>query len=159
MRHLPPGSSSEALGEVAHLRYQIARADALLHAADDLLERVGEDHQRREHVAHLVEHVVHLVDLAKQATATALAMGSGTCGRVLGRRAVLSQSWRARPASHEPRRTCDRCSAPLASLDCAHDPGQHASSVGSWSPMIPVEVDPSEAGGDTAVTKRIILNR
>jgi hypothetical protein len=83
MRHLPPGSSSEVIGEVEHLRYQIARADALLHAADDLLERVGEDRQCREHVAHLVEHVVHLVDLAKQATTTALAMGSELARQLL----------------------------------------------------------------------------
>ena len=68
MRRLPPGTSCDVIGEVDHLRYQIARADALLYAVDDLLERVGDDRQRREHVA-------HLVDLAKQATATALAMG------------------------------------------------------------------------------------
>lgn len=68
MRRLPPGTSFDVLREVEHLRYQIARADALLHAANDLLERVG-NRQRREHVA-------HLVDLAKQATATALAMAA-----------------------------------------------------------------------------------
>ena len=66
MRRLPPGTSFDVIREVEHLRYQIARADALLHAADDLLEPVG-DRQRREHVA-------HLVDLAKQETAKALAM-------------------------------------------------------------------------------------
>ena len=67
MRRLPPGASSDVIGGVEHLRYQLGRADALLHAADDLLERVGEDRQRREHVAHLVA-------LAKQTVATALAM-------------------------------------------------------------------------------------
>jgi hypothetical protein len=41
MRRLPPGTSFDVIGEVDHLRYQIARADALLHAANDLLERVG----------------------------------------------------------------------------------------------------------------------
>ena len=68
MRRLPPGTSFDVIREVEHLRYQIARADALLHAADDLLERVG-DRQRREHVA-------HLVDLAKQVTATVRAMAA-----------------------------------------------------------------------------------
>lgn len=63
MRRLPPGTSFDVIPEVNHLRYQSARADALLHAADDLLERVGA-RQRREHVA-------HLVDLAQQAIATA----------------------------------------------------------------------------------------
>ena len=66
MRRLPPGTSFDVIREVDHLRYQIARADALLHAANDLLEQVG-DRQRREHMA-------HLVDLANQETATALAM-------------------------------------------------------------------------------------
>lgn len=66
MRRLPPGTSFDVIREVEHLRYQIVRVDALLHAANDLLERVG-DRQRREHVG-------HLVDLAKQVTATALAM-------------------------------------------------------------------------------------
>jgi len=61
---------------VDHLRYHIARADALLHAADDLLERVCEDRQRREHVA-------HLVDLAKQTIATALAMGADLARQLL----------------------------------------------------------------------------
>ena len=68
MRRLPPGTSFDVIGEVDHLRYQIARVDALLHAANDLLERIG-NRQRREHVA-------HLVDLAKQATAMALAMAA-----------------------------------------------------------------------------------
>ena len=68
MRRLPPGTSFDVIREVEHLRYQIARADALLHAANDLLERVG-DRQRREHVA-------HLVDLAKQVTATVRAMAA-----------------------------------------------------------------------------------
>ena len=67
MRRLPPGASSDVIGEVEYLRYQIERADALIHAADDLLELVGEDRQRHEHVAHLVA-------LAKQTVATALAM-------------------------------------------------------------------------------------
>jgi hypothetical protein len=75
MRRLPPGTSFDVLREVDHLRYQIARADALLHAADDLLERVG-DRRRREHVA-------HLVDLAKQATATALAMAADLARQLL----------------------------------------------------------------------------
>ena len=79
MRRLPSGTSCDVLGEVDHLRYQIARADALLHAADDLLERVGDDRQRREHVA-------HLVDLAKQATATALTMGADLARQLLKRR-------------------------------------------------------------------------
>lgn len=78
MRRLPPGTSFDVLREVEHLRYQIARADALLHAADDLLERVG-DHQRREHVA-------HLVDLAKQTTATALAMAADLARQLLKKR-------------------------------------------------------------------------
>ena len=69
MRRLPPGTSFDVVGAVEHLRYQIARVDALLYATDDLLDRVGEDRQRREHVA-------YLVDLAKQATATALAMAA-----------------------------------------------------------------------------------
>jgi hypothetical protein len=76
MRRLPAGTSFDVLGEVDHLRYQIARADALVHAADDLLERVGDDRQRREHVA-------HLVDLAKQATATALAMAAELARQLL----------------------------------------------------------------------------
>jgi len=76
MRRLPSGTSCDVLGEVDHLRYQIARADALLHAADDLLERVGDDRQRREHVA-------HLVDLAKQATATTLTMGADLARQLL----------------------------------------------------------------------------
>ena len=75
MRRLPPGTSFDVIGEVDHLRYQIARADALLHAANDLLERVG-DRQRREHVA-------HLVDLAKQTTATALAMAADLARQLL----------------------------------------------------------------------------
>jgi ABC-type antimicrobial peptide transport system ATPase subunit len=50
----------------------------LLHAANDLLERVG-DRQRREHVA-------HLVDLAKQETATALAMADELARQLLKRR-------------------------------------------------------------------------
>jgi hypothetical protein len=79
MRRLPPGSWSDVIGEVDHLRYQIARADALLHAVDDLLERVGDERRRREHVA-------HLVDLAKQAIATALAMGADLAGQLLKRR-------------------------------------------------------------------------
>ena len=79
MRRLSPGTSSDVIGEVEHLRYQIARADALLHAADDLLERVGDDRQRREHVA-------HLVDLAKQATTTALAMGADLARQLLKER-------------------------------------------------------------------------
>lgn len=78
MRRLPPGTSFDVLREVGHLRYQIARADALLHAADDLLERAG-DRQRREHVA-------HLVDLAKQETATALAMADDLARQLLKRR-------------------------------------------------------------------------
>jgi len=68
MRRLPPGTSFDVIREVEHLRYQLVRADALLHAANDLLERVG-GRQRREHVA-------HLVDLAKQVTATARAMAA-----------------------------------------------------------------------------------
>ena len=76
MRRLPPGTSFDVIGEVDHLRYQIARADALLHAADDLLERSWDDRRRREHVA-------HLVDLAKQAVATALAMGSNLARQLL----------------------------------------------------------------------------
>lgn len=75
MRRLPPGTSFDVIREVDHLRYQIARADALVHAADDLLERVG-DRRRREHVAHLVE-------LAKQATATALAMAADLARQLL----------------------------------------------------------------------------
>ena len=75
MRRLPPGTSFDVIREVDHLRYQIARTDALLHAADDLLERVG-DRRRREHVA-------HLVDLAKQATATALAMAADLARQLL----------------------------------------------------------------------------
>lgn len=75
MRRLPPGASFDVLREVDHLRYQIARADALVHAADDLLERV-DGRQRREHVAHLVE-------LAKQATATALAMAADLARQLL----------------------------------------------------------------------------
>ena len=78
MRRLPPGTSFDVISEVDHLRYQIARADALLHAADDLFERVGDDRQRREHVA-------HLVDLAKQATATALAMAADLARQLLKR--------------------------------------------------------------------------
>ena len=78
MRRLPPGTSFDVLREVEHLRYQLARADALLHATDELLERVG-DRQRREHVA-------HLVDLAKQATATALAMAAELARQLLKRR-------------------------------------------------------------------------
>ena len=78
--HAPPtpGTSFDVLREVGHLRYQIARADALLHAANDLIERVG-DRQRREHVAHLVE-------LAKQETATALAMADDLAREVLKKR-------------------------------------------------------------------------
>lgn len=75
MRRLPPGTSFDVIREVDHLRYQIARADALLHAAADLLERVS-DRQRREHVA-------HLVDLAKQATATALTMAADLARQLL----------------------------------------------------------------------------
>jgi hypothetical protein len=67
MRRLPSGTSFDVTSEVDHLRYQLARADALLHAADDLFERIGTNRRRRERVA-------YLVDLAKQATATALAM-------------------------------------------------------------------------------------
>ena len=78
MRRLPPGTSFDVIREVEHLRYQIARADALLHAANDLLERVS-DRQRREHVA-------HLVDLAKQETATALAMADELARQLLKRR-------------------------------------------------------------------------
>ncbi len=78
MRRLPPGTSFDVIREVDHLRYQIARADALLHAADDLVERVG-DRRRREHVA-------HLVDLAKQTTATALAMAADLARQLLKRR-------------------------------------------------------------------------
>ena len=76
MHRLPPGTSFDVIGEVDHLRYQIARVAALLYAADDLLERVGEYRQHREHVA-------HLVDLAKQATATALTMGSKLARQLL----------------------------------------------------------------------------
>jgi len=76
MRRLPPGTSFDVIREVDHLRYQIARADALLHAADDLLERSCDDRRRREHVA-------HLVDLAKQALATALAMGANLARQLL----------------------------------------------------------------------------
>ena len=76
MRRLPPGTSFDVIGAVEHLRYYIARADALLHAADDLLERVGNDRQRREHVA-------HLVDLAKQTIATALAMAADLARQLL----------------------------------------------------------------------------
>ena len=79
MRRLPPGTSFDVIGEVDHLRYQIARADALLHAADDLLERVGAERQRREHLA-------HLIDLAKQAIATALAMGADLARQLLKER-------------------------------------------------------------------------
>lgn len=75
MRRLPPGTSFDVIREVDHLRYQIARADALLHAANDLLERVG-DRQRREHVA-------HLVDLAKQTIATARAMAADLARQLL----------------------------------------------------------------------------
>ena len=78
MRRLPPGTSFDVIREVEHLRYQLARADALLHAADELLERVG-DRQRREHVA-------HLVDLAKQTTATALAMAADLARQLLKKR-------------------------------------------------------------------------
>lgn len=77
MRRLPPGTSFDVIREAEHLRYQIARADALLHAANDLLERVG-DRRRREHVA-------HLVDLAKQATTTARAMAAGLARQLLKR--------------------------------------------------------------------------
>ena len=80
MRRLPPGTSFDVIGEVNHLRYQIARADALFHAVDDLLGRAGEDRQRREHVA-------HLVDLAKQVIATALAMGAKLARQLLKGRA------------------------------------------------------------------------
>ena len=76
MHRLPPGTAFDVIGEVDHLRYHIARIAALLYAADDLLGRVGEDRQRREHVA-------HLVDLAKQATATALAMGAKLARQLL----------------------------------------------------------------------------
>ena len=75
MRRLPPGTSFDVIREVEHLRYQIARAAALLYAANDLLERVG-DRQRREHVA-------HLVDLAKRETATARAMAAGLARQLL----------------------------------------------------------------------------
>lgn len=78
MRRLPPGTSFDVLREVEHLRYQLARADALLHAADELFERVGERQCR--------EHVAHLVDLAKQATATALAMAAELARELLKRR-------------------------------------------------------------------------
>jgi len=78
MRRLPPGTSFDVLREVGHLRYQIARAAALLYAANDLLERVG-DRQRSEHVA-------HLVDLAKQETATALAMADELARQLLKKR-------------------------------------------------------------------------
>jgi alkylation response protein AidB-like acyl-CoA dehydrogenase len=80
MRRLPPGTAPELIHEVEHLRDQIARADALLHAVDDLLERVGDGRQRREHVA-------HLVDLAKQATARALAMAADLARQLLKGRA------------------------------------------------------------------------
>ena len=75
MRRLPPGTSFDVIREVEHLRYQLVRADALLHAANDLLERVG-GRQRREHVA-------HLVDLAKQVTATARAMAADLARQLL----------------------------------------------------------------------------
>jgi len=76
MRRLPPGTSFDVIREVEHLRYQIARADALLHAANDLLDRAGHHRQRREHAA-------HLVDLAKQVTARALAMGAHLARQLL----------------------------------------------------------------------------
>jgi len=76
MRRLAPGTSFDVIGEVEHLRYHIARADALLHAAEDLLERVGNERQRREHMA-------HLVDLAKQAITTALAMAANLARQLL----------------------------------------------------------------------------
>ena len=75
MRRLPPATSFDVIREVEHLRYQLVRADALLHAANDLLERVS-NRQRREHVA-------HLVDLAKQATATARAMAADLARQLL----------------------------------------------------------------------------
>ena len=52
-----------------------SRVPMSLHAANDLLERVG-NRQRREHVA-------HLVDLAKQETATALAMADDLARQLL----------------------------------------------------------------------------
>ena len=79
MRRLQPGTSFDVIREVDHLRHQIARANALLHAADDLLEGVGDDRQRREHLA-------HLVDLAKQAVATAVAMAADLARQLLKRR-------------------------------------------------------------------------
>jgi len=75
MRRLPPGTSFDVIREVEHLRYQIARADALLYAANDLLEQVG-DRRRREHAAHLVE-------LAKQVTATVRAMAADLAHQLL----------------------------------------------------------------------------
>lgn len=78
MRRLPPGTSFDVLREVGHLRYQIARTAALLHAANDLLEQVG-DRQRREHVA-------HLVDLAKREAATALAIADDLARELLKKR-------------------------------------------------------------------------
>ena len=75
MRRLPPGTSFDVIREVEHLRYQIARVAALLHVANDLLERVG-DRQRREYVA-------HLVDLANQATATARTMAADLARQLL----------------------------------------------------------------------------
>lgn len=78
MRRLPPGTAFDVIREMEHLRYQIARVHALLHAANDLLDRVG-DRQRREHVA-------HLVDLAKQATATARAMAADLARQLLKKR-------------------------------------------------------------------------
>ena len=75
MRRLPPGTSFDVLREVEHLRYQLVRTDALLHAANDLLEGVG-GRQRREHAA-------HLVDLAKQETATARAMADDLARQLL----------------------------------------------------------------------------
>jgi hypothetical protein len=81
VRHLLPGTSFDVIGEVDQLRYQIARADALIYAADDLLERVGKDRQRREHLA-------HLIDLAKQATATAVAMGADLARQLLKARSA-----------------------------------------------------------------------
>jgi hypothetical protein len=75
MRRLPPGTSFDVIRELEHLRYQIARADALLYAANDLLEQVG-DRRRREHAAHLVE-------LAKQVTATVRAMAADLAHQLL----------------------------------------------------------------------------
>jgi len=75
MRRLPPGTSFDVIRELEHLRYQIARADALLYAANDLLEQVG-DRRRREHAAHLVE-------VAEEVTATVRAMAADLAHQLL----------------------------------------------------------------------------